>query len=64
MKKMLDELLNELSPGDIDELLTDYKPSRKETYITALKAARQQPTDRNIIKLLLLKPYSMGKLVK
>jgi hypothetical protein len=57
-------LLDELTPEETAELLTDYKPTRKELFISALQAARQQPTDENIIKVLLLKPYLMGKLVK
>jgi hypothetical protein len=64
MNKTLDELISDLTPEETAELLTDYKPNRKETYMTALQAARQQPTDRNIIKVLLLKPYLIDKLVK
>jgi len=62
--KTLDELLNELTPEETAELMTDYKPTRKELYITALQAALAEPTDKNIIKVLLLKPNLMGKLVK
>ncbi len=62
--KTLNELLNDLKPEETAELLTDYKPTHRELYITALQAARQLPTDENIIKVMLLKMNLIGKLVK
>lgn len=62
--KTLNELLNELTSSETAELLTEYKPSRKVLYRQALQAATVEPTDKNIITVLLLKPNLMCKLVK
>lgn len=51
----LKQLIDELTEDEKAELLIDYRPTKLEAYKQALQAAAADPTDDNIIAVMLLK---------
>ena len=51
----LKQLIDDLTEDEKAELLADYRPTKLEAYKQALKAATADPTDGNIITVMLLK---------